>query len=112
MAGVVGTMKFAKQQAEMLFDQCDTNEGERTPEMVSQWEFFKFLDYDPPSQPTWGDGYGDIDPWGRTHKKFNKLRHTDTPPKPAAPAAQLPSVLFAGAAGPSKTIAKKPNYAP
>merc|ERR1719247_2231799 len=52
----------------------DSNHKENTEGGLSKWEFFNYLDYQEPSQIAYGDGYGDIDPFGADHKKFNKLQ--------------------------------------
>jgi hypothetical protein len=59
-----------------IFKDMDTNHGEGTPEHLSKWEFFQYMDYEEPLFVSRGDGYGDIDPFGHAHKQFNDLPHT------------------------------------
>lgn len=61
-------------QAARLWEGMDTNSGERTKGYVSKWEFFSYMEWEELLPQTWDDGFGDIDPWGLEHKKFNELR--------------------------------------
>jgi len=76
-------MGFKDDQIKRLFKEMDTNNGENTQNHVSMWEFFVYLDYEVPASKTWHDGYGDIDPFGVDHKKFNKLSHKELSQVPA-----------------------------
>jgi len=72
----LGKLHLNAEQAARLWKLLDTNKGEHTQHFISKWEFYDFLDWqEPPPGATWGDGFGDIDPWGATHKKFNRLAH-------------------------------------
>jgi Ca2+-binding EF-hand superfamily protein len=78
-------MKLKPDQVKRIFKEMDTNNDEHTQDHVSEREFYDYLDYQPPHQITYEDGYGDIDPWGTHHKKFNTLPHTHDPKaKPSA----------------------------
>merc|ERR1719271_2162993 len=62
-------------QADRIFKEMDTNSKEKTGHHLSRWEFYTYLEYEEPNFTSTGDGYGDIDPWGFEHKKFNELPH-------------------------------------
>jgi len=87
-AGAV-KMKLKPDQVDRLFKDMDSNNKEKTGQALSKWEFFNYMDYEAPSKVTHGDGYGDIDPFGGDHKKFNELPHLgetgNTAPAPAGP---------------------------
>merc|ERR1719324_1974102 len=68
-------MGLGPAQIKRLFSEMDTNEKEHTQGFVSHWEWNHFLDFEDPRQVTWNDGFGDVDPWGTDHKKFNTLPH-------------------------------------
>merc|ERR1719191_885655 len=68
-------LKLTPGQAKKVWEDMDTNHKERTHDHISEWEFFTYLDWEPPPKATWGDGFGDIDPFGHTHKNYNKLQH-------------------------------------
>merc|ERR1719265_3027456 len=68
-------MGLGPAQIKRLFIDMDVNHKEHTQGFVSHWEWNHFLDFEDPNQVTWSDGYGDIDPWGKDHKKFNTLPH-------------------------------------
>merc|ERR1719265_98055 len=56
-----------------IFKDMDSNHGEGTASHLSKWEFYKYMDYEEPLLRHWGDGFGDIDPFGSAHKEFNNL---------------------------------------
>jgi len=74
-AGGAAKMKLNPDQERRIFKEMDTNHKEATGLHISKWEFYKYLDYEEPNFKSTGDGYGDIDPWGTDHKKFNELPH-------------------------------------
>lgn len=73
-------LKLTPEQARKVWKDMNTNHKENTHGHISMWEFFKYLDYEPPPKVTWGDGYGDLDPFGHAHKKFNELPATHGDP--------------------------------
>eukprot|EP00746_Dinoflagellata_sp_MGD_P165407 gnl/MRDRNA2_/MRDRNA2_94657_c0_seq1.p1 gnl/MRDRNA2_/MRDRNA2_94657_c0~~gnl/MRDRNA2_/MRDRNA2_94657_c0_seq1.p1 ORF type:complete len:1522 (+),score=530.41 gnl/MRDRNA2_/MRDRNA2_94657_c0_seq1:147-4712(+) len=79
-------MGLKPEQIERVFGEMDRNPNEHTHHHISKREFFDYLDFDLPNFKTWGDGYGDIDPWGTPHKKFNTLPHHH---KSEAPSTQF-----------------------
>lgn len=68
-------MGLKPEQITRVFGEMDKNPKEHTHHHISKREFFDYLDFDLPNFKSWGDGYGDIDPWGTPHKKFNTLPH-------------------------------------
>merc|ERR1719487_195497 len=68
-------MGLKPEQVTRVFGDMDKNPNEHTHSHISKREFFDYLDFDLPQYKTWGDGYGDIDPFGHAHKKFNTLPH-------------------------------------
>lgn len=68
-------MGLGPAQIKRLFTEMDINEKEHTQGHISHWEWNHFLDFEDPRQVTWNDGFGDVDPWGTDHKKFNTLPH-------------------------------------
>jgi len=79
---------FNENQMKRLWGLLDTNEGENTKDYISRWEWFDLMDYEEPRFVTFGDGFGDIDPFGTEHKKFNVMTHAQLhPPEPAKAAA-------------------------
>lgn len=68
-------MEFSPKQIARLWKSANTNHGENTHNGISRWELYTYIDWEEPAKVTWGDGFGDIDPFGRDHKKFNKLPH-------------------------------------
>jgi len=77
-------MGLGPAQVKRLFEDMDVNHKERTQGFISHWEWNYFLDYQDPNQVTWNDGYGDIDPFGKDHKKFNTLPHVKKKKKAAS----------------------------
>merc|ERR1719454_2416667 len=71
-------MEFTDGQADRLFRLADTNDGENTQGFISRYEFWTFLAYRP-HRPHfkyhWNTYYGDLDRWGYSHQKHNKLEH-------------------------------------
>merc|ERR550537_1507595 len=74
-AGGAAKMRLKPDQEKRVFKEMDTNHRENTQIYISKWEFYKYLDYEEPNFKSTGDGFGDIDPWGTDHKKFNELPH-------------------------------------
>jgi len=72
-------MGLKPEQIARVFSEMDKNPNEHTKHHISKREFFDYLDFDLPNFKSYGDGYGDIDPWGTSHKKFNTLPHTHPP---------------------------------
>jgi len=68
-------MGLKPDQIDRLLRDMDSNHKEKTPGHISKWEFFDYMDYAEPAKASGGDGYGDIDPFGQDHKKFNELPH-------------------------------------
>lgn len=68
-------MDFTPKQIKRLWKSANSNKGENTHNGISRWELYHYIDWEEPAKVTWGDGFGDIDPWGSDHKKFNKLPH-------------------------------------
>jgi Ca2+-binding EF-hand superfamily protein len=68
-------MGLGPAQVKRLFKDMDVNHKEHTQGFISHWEWNQFLDFEDPQEVTWNDGYGDIDPFGKDHKKFNVLPH-------------------------------------
>merc|ERR1719335_26874 len=75
-------MRFKPDQVERIFKDIDTNRDEHTQEHISEREFYDYLDYQPTFEISYQDGFGDIDPWGLHHKKFNTLPHKYDPKHP------------------------------
>jgi len=75
-------MRLKPDQVERIFKEMDHNLDEHTQDNISEREFYDYLDYEVPHLITYGDGYGDIDPWGTHHKKFNVLPHSHNPDAP------------------------------
>jgi hypothetical protein len=98
-------LKLKPDQIDRIFKAMDTNHKEKTGAHISKWEFYDYLDYQPPTTISRGDGYGDIDPFGTDHKKFNELpvdKATGT-----QPAAQ-PATSSAGGTQPAAQPAFPP----
>jgi len=72
-------MDLKPDQVKRIFKEMDTNIDEHTQDHISEREFYAYMDYEKTMQITYGDGFGDIDPWGMHHKKFNTLPHTHNP---------------------------------
>lgn len=70
---LLGKLKLNAKQIKRIRREIDTNHEENTNHFISKWELYTYLDWQEPAKVTWGDGFGDIDPFGTTHKKFNKL---------------------------------------
>merc|ERR1719420_287466 len=85
-AGGAAKMRLKADQEKRVFKEMDTNHRENTQIYISKWEFYKYLDYEELTFKSTGDGFGDIDPWGTDHKKFNELPHLKSGQK-ARPAA-------------------------
>merc|ERR550537_1648426 len=85
-AGGAAKMRLKSEQEERIFKEMDINHEEKTHLHISEWEFYKYLDYEEPNFKSTGDGFGDIDPWGTDHKKFNELPHLNAGRQPAASA--------------------------
>merc|ERR1719271_756514 len=77
-AGGAAKMRLKAEQEKRIFKEMDINHRENTQIFISKWEFYKYLDYEEPNFKSTGDGFGDIDPWGTDHKKFNELPHLKT----------------------------------
>merc|ERR550537_838598 len=82
-AGGAAKMRLKPDQEKRVFKEMDTNHRENTAIYISKWEFYKYLDYEEPNFKSTGDGFGDIDPWGTDHKKFNELPHLTAGQKPS-----------------------------
>jgi len=68
-------MEFTPKQIKRLWKSANSNHAENTHSGISRWELYHYVDWEEPPKVTWGDGFGDIDPWGSEHKKFNTLPH-------------------------------------
>jgi len=79
-------MKLKPDQIDRLFKDMDSNHNEATELHISKWEMYHYMDYEDARFITFQDGYGDVDPWGSEHKKFNEL-----PPVPPAPKKPKPA---------------------
>merc|ERR1719281_735645 len=103
-------MGLKPDQIDRLFKDMDTNQKEKTAGHVSRWEFFDYMDYSEPAKAAGGDGYGDIDPFGQDHKKFNELPHMGETGTTAAAAQPAPAAQPAAQSGSAGSTATSEQY--